>query len=87
MAKLSFITPTLVLKTQRPFKLSIVIYITNIELHSFISPLTYTIPIPITNTENYLLSDNPNITNPIVAHYDCEKQHNLKQFNLSNVKQ
>ena len=23
----------------------------------------------------------------MVSHYDCEKQHNLRQFNLLNVKQ
>ena len=39
------------------------------------------------NTENYLPSDDPNITNLMVSHYDCEKQHNLRQFNLLNVKQ
>ena len=44
-------------------------------------------PITITDTENYLLSDDPNITNPMVSHYDCEKQNNLRQFNLLNVKQ
>ena len=66
MAKLSFITPTLVLNTQRPFNLSIFIYISNIVLHSFILPLTYTIPITTTNTETYLSSDDPNITNLMV---------------------
>ena len=87
MAKLSFTTPTLVLDTQRPFKLSIFIYITNLVLHSFILPLRYAIPITTTNTENYLPSDDPNITNLMVSHYDCGKQHNLVQFNLLNVNQ
>ena len=87
MGKLSFITPTLVLNTQRPLKLPIFIYITIIVLHSFIVLLTYTIPITITNTENYLTSDDPNITNLMVSHYDCEKQHNLREFNHLNVKQ
>ena len=32
-------------------------------------------------------SDDPNITNRMVSHYDCAKQHNLRQFNLLNVKQ
>ena len=31
-------------------------------------------------------SDDPNITNFMVSHYDCEKQHNLRQFILLNVK-
>ena len=87
MAKLSFITPTLVLNTQRPFILPIFIYSTNIVLHSFILPLTYSIPITTTNTENYLPYDDQNITKLMVSHYDCEKQHNLRQYNLLNVKQ
>ena len=53
----------------------------------YILPLTSTIPITITDTEHYLPSDDPNITNLMVSHYDCEKQHNSRQFNLSNVKQ
>ena len=39
------------------------------------------------DTENYLPSDDPNITNLMVSHYNCAKQHNLRQFNLLNVKQ
>ena len=35
---------------------------------------------------NYLPPDDPNTTNLMVSHYDCEKQHNLRQFNLLNVK-
>ena len=38
-------------------------------------------------TENYLPSDDSNITNLMVSNYDCAKQHNLRQFNLLNVKQ
>ena len=87
MAKLSFITPTLVLNKQHPFKLPIFIYLTNVVLHSFTLPLTYTIPVTTTNTEHYLPSDDANITNLMVSHYDCEKQHNLRQFNFFNVKQ
>ena len=87
MAKLSFITRTLVLNTQPPFKLHIFIYKTNIILHSYILPFTYTIPITPTRTDNYLSSDDPNITNLMVSHYDCERQHILRQFNLLNVKQ
>ena len=47
---------------------------------------THTIPIELTDTDNYLPPDDPNITNLMVSHYDCEKQHNLRQFNLLNVK-
>ena len=39
------------------------------------------------DTENYLPSDDPNIINLMVSHYDCKKQHNLRQFNPLNVKQ
>ena len=87
MAKLSFKTFTLVLNTQRPLKLPIFIFNTNIVLHSFKLPFTYTIPLTITNTENSLPSDDPNKTNFMVSHYDCENQHNLRQYNLLNVKQ
>ena len=47
---------------------------------------THTIPIEFTDTDNYLPPDDPNITNFLVSHYDCEKQLNLRQCNLLNVK-
>ena len=40
----------------------------------------------LTDTDNYLPSGDPNITNLMVSHYDCEKQHSLRQFILLNVK-
>ena len=47
-----------------------------------------TTPIPndnkIENTDEVKPED-PNISNLIVSHYDCSKQHNLRQFNLLNV--
>ena len=47
-----------------------------------------TAPIPndnkIENT-NEVKPEDPNISNLIVSHYDCSKQHNLRQFNLLNV--
>ena len=55
-------------------------------LHSTIY-FTSSIPITPTDDNQYLPPDDPNITNLIVSHYDCEKQHNLRQFNLLNVKQ
>ena len=87
MAKLFFITHILVLSTQPPFNPPIFFYIFNIVLHSFVLPFTLTIPITTTNTENYLPSDDPNIANLLVSHYDCEKQHYLRHSNLINVKQ
>ena len=43
---------------------------------------THTIPIELTDTDNYLPPDDPNITNLMGSHYDCEEQHNLRQFNI-----
>ena len=87
MARLCFTTHTLVLNAPLLFKIYTFIYLTNIFLHSFIPTFIFTIPVAQSNTENYLPSDDPDITNHIVFHYDCEKQHNLRQFNLINVKQ
>ena len=87
MAESYFTILTPVLKTQLFLKLNTFFYITNILLHSFILTFTSTIPISPTDYENYLPFDDPNDTNLIVSHYDCEKQHILRQFNLLNVKQ
>ena len=43
-------------------------------------------PVELTDTDNYLPPDDPKITNLMVSHYDCEKQDNLRQFILLNVK-
>ena len=40
----------------------------------------------LTDTDNYVPPYDPNYTNLMVSHYDCEKQHNLRQFTLLNVK-
>ena len=45
------------------------------------------IPISPTDYNQYIPSDDPNITNLMVSHYDCAKQYNLRQINLLNVKQ
>ena len=87
MEKFYFTTPTLDLNTQLLFRLLTFIYITTILLYSFLISFTSNIPITPTNTDKYLPSDDPNFTNLLVSHYDCEKQHNLRQFNLLNVKQ
>ena len=62
-------------------------YITNLILHLHLFHLTFSITITPSDTENYLSSDDPKITNLMVSHYYCAKQHNLRQFNLLNVKQ
>ena len=47
--------------------------------------LSYSIPIELTDTDNYLPPDESNILNLMVSRYNCEKQHNLSQFNLLNA--
>ena len=86
MAQSYFTMHTQVLNIQFPFELHTFLYITNIILHSFFLTFISTIPITPINTDNNLASDDPNNTNLTVSHYDCEKQHNLRQFNLLNVK-
>ena len=48
---------------------------------------TSSIPFTPTDDKQYLPSDDPNITNLMVSHYDCAKQYNLRQSNVLNVKQ
>ena len=86
MASLYFVTHTLVLSTQLPFKLYTFIYITNIVLLSPLLIFTSPIPIAQSNTKNYLPSVDPTITNLMVSHSVCEKQRKLRQFSLLNVK-
>ena len=87
MAKSSFATHTPVLNIPLPSRLYTILYITNLILYSHFFTFTSSIPITPSDTENYLPSDDPNITNLMVFHYDCAKQHILRQFNLFNVKQ
>ena len=87
MAKSSFVTHTPVLDKPLLSRLYTILYITNMILHSHLFTFTFSIPITPSDTENYLPSDDPNITNLMVSNYDCAKQHNLRQFNLLNVKQ
>ena len=88
MTKSHFATHTPVLNILPLFKLYTTFYITNLILYLHLFNFTFSIPITPSDTEN-LPSDDPlqNITNLIVSHYDCTKQHNLRQFNLLNVKQ
>ena len=39
-----------------------------------------------TDTDNYHPPDDPKITNLLISRYDCEKQYNLRQFSLLNLK-
>ena len=87
MAKSSFVTHIQDLNIPLPSRLYIILYVTNLILHLHLFNFTFSIPITPSDTENYPPSDDPNITNPMVSHYDCAKQHNLRQFNLLNVKQ
>ena len=63
------------------------IYISNIVFYSYLKTSTTSASISPTNIEDYLPSDDPNISILIVSDYDCAKQNNLRQFNLLNVKQ
>ena len=56
-------------------------------LHLHLFHFTFSTHITPSDTENYLPSDEPTITNLMVSHYDCAKQHNLRQFKLLNVRQ
>ena len=85
--KISFAIHIQDLNILPPLRFYTILYITNLILHLHLFNLTFSIPITPSDTENYLLSDDPNITNLMVSHYDCAKQHNLRQFNLLNVKQ
>ena len=86
MAKSHSVIHTQVLNILPPFNLFITSYITTLILYLHLFNFTFSIHITPSDTENYLPSDDPNITNLIVSHYDCAKQHNLRQFNLLNVK-
>ena len=87
MAKLFSTTPSRVSNIQLPFKTHVLLIITHIFFFSINPYITSSIPIKPTDDDKYLPSDDPNITNLMVSHYDCAKQHNLRQFNLLNVKQ
>ena len=84
-AKSHFVTHTPVLKILPLSKLYTLFYITTLILYLHLLNFTFSIPITPSDTENYLPSDDPNITNLMVSHYDCAKQHNLRQFNLLNL--
>ena len=87
MAILSFVTRTPVLNIPLLFRLYTILSLTHIILHIHLFHLVSLIPITPSDTANYLPSDDLNITNLMVSHYDCAKQDNLRQFNLLNVKQ
>ena len=87
MAKSHFVTHTPVLNKLPLSKLYTTFYITTLILNLHLFNFAFSIPITPSDTEIYLPSDDPNITNLMVSQYDCAKQHNLRQFNLLNVKQ
>ena len=75
------------LNTQLPFKLHILLSITNIVFYTHLITSTTPLSKSPANIDDYLPSDNPNITNLMISRYDCANQHNSRQFNLLNVKQ
>ena len=72
MAKSYSVTQTKGLKYTTSFELPTTSYITIIILYSHLFNFTFSIPITPSDTENYLPSDDPNITNLMVFHYDCK---------------
>ena len=87
MANMFSTTLFLVSIIPHPFNTNLSLFITHI-IFFYLNPyFTFSIPIRPTDEDRYLPSDDPNITNLMVSHYDCEKQHNLRQFNLLNVEQ
>ena len=88
MAKSRFTTNILVLNTVHDSKIRIFkIYIQTI-FYTFLCNILYshTIPIELTDTDNYLPADIPKVTKLMVSLFDCEKRHLLRQFNLLNIK-
>ena len=75
------VTHTQVLNILPLFELFTTSYITTLILYLHLFNFTFSIPITLSDTENYLPSDDPNITNLMVSQYDLAKQHNLGQFN------
>ena len=72
MAESSSVTHIQVLNIQHLFKLYTTFYITNLILYLHLFNFTFSIPITPPDTENYLPSDDPNITNLMVSHHDWQ---------------
>ena len=86
MAKSFCATHILELNILHLFNTALLLFITHILPYSLNIYRTYVIPIGLANTDSNLHSHDPNTTNLKVSHYDCKKQHNLRQFNSVNVK-
>ena len=85
--KIVFYNPYSGLKYTTSFQ-TLCIPLYNYSSTLFIPNIFYNFCIYITNkNRQYLPSDDPNITNLMVSHYDCAKQQHLGHFNLLNVKQ
>ena len=72
MAKSHFVTHTPVLNILPLYKLYPTFHTTNLRLNLHLFNFTFSIPKTPSDTENYLPSDDPNITNFMVSHYDCK---------------
>ena len=86
--KIIFTIDTQALNTLHPFILPIFTSYTQILFYTLLYNIfihSHALPIELTDTDNYLPADDPNFTNYMLSHYDCEKQHYLRQFNLLNV--
>ena len=78
MAKSHFVTHTPVLIILLLSKLYTTFYITTLILYLHLFNFAFSILITPSDNENYLPSDDPNITNLMVSHFDCGKQRNLR---------
>ena len=89
MAKSCFTIPIQVSNTLHHSKTHMFITYIQIVYYAFLCNIflySNAIPIELTDTDNYLHPDDPNTSNLMISYFDCEKQHNSRQFNLWNVK-
>ena len=89
MAKSCFTSHIQAPKTLHPFETHMFTSFIQIIFYTLLSNTflySHAIHIELTDLDICLPPDDPNITNPMVSHYDCEKHHNWKQINLLNFK-
>ena len=57
------------------FNTTLLLFIFKILPQSLYITSTHAIPVELTDTDSSFPSDDPSITNLMVSHYDCGKQH------------
>ena len=81
--KIIFTIDTQALNSLHPFNLPIITSYTQILFYNLLYNIfihSHALPIELTDTDNYLPADDPNITNLMLSHYDCKK--NIIRDNL-----